>query len=135
MSVSPIFRGIEVLLLIGFLVIVAWTFKVKNESQAALEQVADLQQRIEAQKIEIDLLKSDWSLLTSPSRLQELVSRYEQQLGLQETEASQIAGEEGLPGFRTKQVPTAPEIRNADNMQLERVITGSIPVPEARREQ
>ena len=134
MTVSPIVRSIEVFLLIAFLAIVAWTFKVKNESQTALDRVTELQRQIEAEKTEIDLLKSDWSLLTSPSRLQELVSRYEQQLKLQQTDASQIADESTLPAFRQKTITGEPEFRNADHIDIENVVTGSIPVPEVRRE-
>ncbi len=47
-----------------------------NDSRAAHDRVSELERQIEAQEVEIDLFKSDWSLLTSPARLEKLVERY-----------------------------------------------------------
>ena len=93
-------RSIDLILLIALIATVSWTFKVKHDSQQALERVAELEKQIAAEKVEIDLLKSDWSLLTSPARLQQLVERFNQELELEEMRASQMANERELPGFK-----------------------------------
>lgn len=98
-------RSIDLILLVALVAVVSWTFKVKNESQAALKRVAELEKQIEAEKVEIDLLKSDWSLLTSPARLQQLVEFYKKELELDTTSATQVTSDEELPGFRVRELP------------------------------
>lgn len=94
------FRGVNIILLALLIAVVSWTFKVKNDSQIALARVAELERQIAAEKIEIDLLKSDWSLLTSPERLQDLVTRYGDELNLKPMLPEQLAREDDLPGYR-----------------------------------
>ncbi|MEM9277592.1 MAG: hypothetical protein AAGA76_03375 [Pseudomonadota bacterium] len=105
MRLAPMMRSIDLILLIALVAVVSWTFKVKHDSQLELERVAELEKQIAAEKVEIDLLKSDWSLLTSPARLQELVERYSQELQLEQMSATQIAKENELPGFRLPNLP------------------------------
>ena len=93
-------RSINIIMLALLIGVVSWTFKVKQDSQEALARVAELERQIAAEKTEIDLLKSDWSLLTSPERLQELVDRYGDELNLKPMEPGQIAREDDLPGYR-----------------------------------
>lgn len=100
MRLAPMMRTIDIVLLVGLIGIVSWTFHVKNESQEALKRVAELEKQLAAERVEIDLLKSDWSLLTSPDRLQKLVERYSSQLGLEGMEASQIANESEISSLR-----------------------------------
>lgn len=96
MRLAPIKRALDLVLLVGLIVVVAWTFQVKQESQEALERVAELEKQIAAEKTEIDLLKSDWSLLTNPARLQELFERYSQELDLAPIDAMQLADGDAL---------------------------------------
>lgn len=103
MRFAPMLRSIDILLLVALIAIVSWTFKVKHDSQIALERVAELEKQIAAERVEIDLLKSDWSLLTSPARLQQLVERYNKELELEAMQAPQLADEQELPGFKLPQ--------------------------------
>ena len=123
MRFAPMLRSIDLILLIALIAVVSWTFKVKYESQEALERVAELEKQIAAEKVEIDLLKSDWSLLTSPARLQQLVERYQKELELQEMRASQIAGDRELPAFKAPQAVENPESFAGADTEL---TTGSI---------
>jgi len=100
MRLAPMMRSLDLILLVGLVAIVVWTFKVNHESREALERVRELERQIAAEKTEIDLLKSDWSLLTNPARLQELVERYSKELELQDVEASQITTPNQLPGMK-----------------------------------
>ena len=93
-------RPVDLILVAVLIGVIAWTFKVKHDSQVALERVAELERLIEAERIEIDLLKSDWSLLTNPARLQELVERYNSELALEPVDPEQIGSEGDLPGYR-----------------------------------
>ena len=58
----------------------AFTFKVKQDSEAAIDRVAELERAIEAEKDAIDVLEADWSLLTDPKRIARLVEQYNEQL-------------------------------------------------------
>lgn len=135
MRFAPMLRSIDVLLLLGLIVVVAWTFKVKYDSQNALDRVAELERQIAAEKVEIDLLKSDWSLLTNPARLQELAERYADELNLQDLEASQLANEQELPNFRLEKIQPPSETREAENQADKSIETGSIPASVSQGEQ
>jgi len=100
MRFAPVFRSFDMFMVLLLIGVVAWTFKVKFDSQEALDRVAKLERRIEAEKTEIDLLKSDWSLLTSPARLQRLVERYRKDLELDPIEPAQLTDEQNLPPVR-----------------------------------
>ena len=92
-----VFRSLDFILIVVLLAIVGWTFKVKHDSQLALDRIRVLEKKIAAEKTEIDLLHSDWSLLTSPGRLQDLVKKYGDQLNLVPMEPEQLATQGELP--------------------------------------
>lgn len=104
MRFGPVFRSIDILMVAALIASVVWTFKVKHDSQEALDRVAQLNQQIKAEENRVDLLKSDWSLLTSPARLEKLVKHYGGQLGLNPIEPAQLADDNSLPGFRRPEV-------------------------------
>ncbi len=124
MRFAPWLRTFDILMVALLIGVVFWTFKVKNDSQAALDRVAELQRQIEAERTEIDLLKSDWGLLTSPKRLEQLVERYGLELGLEPMSASQMADEKTLPPMRETFDPNEddPEFAGTDQS----VKTGSV---------
>lgn len=105
MRFAPMFRSFNMLMLVLLIATVGWTFKVKNDSREAYLRIVELEQQIKAQEVEIDLFKSDWSLLTSPQRLEKLVERYGDQLGLAEVEASQMSDQDNLPPLKSELPP------------------------------
>ena len=133
MRFAPVFRSIDILMVAVLIGTVVWTFKVKHDSQEALDRVAVLEKQIEAEKNRVDLLKSDWSLLTSPKRLETLVKHYGAQLGLKPIEPAQLADDNTLPGFKRPEIL----IENDDDSFAGvdgSVNTGSIAVPGPRGE-
>ncbi len=132
MRFAPVLRSIDILMVAALLGSVVWTFKVKHDSQEAIDRVAILEKQIEAEKNRVDLLKSDWSLLTSPTRLEKLVKHYGVQLELKPIEPSQLADDESLPGFKKPEViindPDAEGFAEIDND----ISTGSVAVPTPR---
>ncbi len=100
MRLAPVFRSVDILMVALLIATVVWTFKVKHDSQEALDRVAILEKQIEAEKNRVDLLKSDWSLLTSPKRLEKLVEHYGGQLQLKPIEPAQLADDNSLPGLK-----------------------------------
>ena len=61
----------------------AFTFKIKHDSELAIARVAELEKQIQAERDAIDVLKADWSLLSDPKRLELLVEKYREDLGLE----------------------------------------------------
>jgi len=134
MRFAPVLRSFDMFMVALLIGVVAWTFKVKFDSQEALDRVTELENQIEAEKTEIDLLKSDWSLLTSPARLQRLVDRYRNELQLEPIEPAQLANEDRLPPVKNdteNQQITPPDEDFANIKNIietdSTVITGSIP--------
>ena len=52
------------------------TYNMKHRAEVEADKVARLQADIGAEKEAIGLLRAEWSKLTQPSRLEELVGRY-----------------------------------------------------------
>lgn len=109
MRFGPMFRSMNLIMLAALIATVSWTFKVKHDSREAHARVIALEKQIKAQEIEIDLFKSDWSLLTSPARLERLADRYGDQLGLSAAQPSQLSDIENLPPFRSLE-PEVPSV-------------------------
>lgn len=87
------------LVLLGLVVAAAtWTYQVKHEAEVKLEEIRKLEKQIALEKDTIELLKADWAYLSHPSRVQALVERYKDELGLEVTGANQIIEPSELPG-------------------------------------
>lgn len=135
MRFTPVFRSFDILMVAVLIATVVWTFKVKNDSQEAIDRVAFLEKQIESEKNRVDLLKSDWSLLTSPARLEKLVKHYGAQLELGAIEPSQLADENNLPGFKQPEILIGDQDSEdyANNPDVDiNINTGSIAVPSPR---
>ena len=65
-------------------------FQVKYRADAAAARVADLQRQVDEEKERLSLLKAEWSLLMQPARIQGLVERHNEALGLAPLEPRQI---------------------------------------------
>jgi hypothetical protein len=58
------------------------TYQAKQQAVEEAEHIADLRNEIAQERIAISLLKAEWSELTQPGRLQDLVGRYPDVLDL-----------------------------------------------------
>jgi cell division protein FtsL len=92
-----IVRTVDIIMVAALLGAASWTFKVKNDSERAHAKVAELERQIEREREAVDLLRADWSLLTSPDRLQALVERHNGELGLEDARPEQFVGIEEVP--------------------------------------
>ena len=86
------------LAIVGLVIATAtWTYQVKHDAEAKLDEIRALNRQIALERETIELLKADWAHLSHPSRLQALVERYQEELGLQVTSSNQIIDADELP--------------------------------------
>ncbi|MFZ1813885.1 MAG: hypothetical protein WBO55_15210 [Rhizobiaceae bacterium] len=84
------FRTLDLVMIAALVATAGWTFKVKHDTRIAQEELTALQNRLRLEQEAIDILRADWSLLTSPERLQMLSERFKGELGLEEVAPSSI---------------------------------------------
>lgn len=90
-------RTIDIVMIGLLLSGAAFTYKIKHDSELAIEKVAELERQIKAERDAIDILEADWSLLSSPERLEKLVEKYREELELNELKSTQIGQLEEVP--------------------------------------
>lgn len=120
-------RSFDILMIVALIAGAAWTFKIKSDSEAALQRTAVLQRQIELEREAIDLLRADWSLLTSPERLQKLVDRYRDELQLEPATAGHIGQAREIPLRGAPDAEDAGDAaRQAQVPATEEIETGSV---------
>ncbi len=76
-------RLLTPLLLIVMFAGAVWTYQTKHFAVEEARHVNQLRDQIENERVRLSLLKAEWSELTQPGRLQDLVEAFPDQLGLQ----------------------------------------------------
>lgn len=100
------------------------TFHIKYRAEARLSEIRQLEAEIRLEEDTIDLLKADWSLLIQPGRLQDLVEKHQQDLGLEIMEPHQMVRPEELPA-RVRDLPEPVPEMMADAPDKQ-TVTGSV---------
>jgi hypothetical protein len=83
-----------------------FVFQVKYRAEHVAEEVADLQRQLDREKETLSLLEAEWSLLIQPMRVQDLVERHAETLGLAPLAPAQISRIEALPMRPAGPAPT-----------------------------
>lgn len=90
-------RFVNALLVFLMVLSAAAVYDMKYEAETASIAVADLEQKIANERAELSLLKAEWSMLTQPARMTELIGRYADILQLQPLTADQIGTLADIP--------------------------------------
>ncbi|MCF6322136.1 MAG: hypothetical protein L3J32_10265 [Rhizobiaceae bacterium] len=125
------FKTVDFFFIALVLAVGAATYVIKFGSESESNGIAKLEREIKIEKEAIDVLNANWSLLTSPSRIQNLVERYGDELELENLEPQQVTTIDQIP---LKPIETQSERRaqNAEgNSAISDFITGSINNGEA----
>ena len=124
-------------LVIGILVFAAaYVYRIKMASTVRTEQVLKLHAEIREERDKIAVLRSQWSKLDSPQRLQGLVERH---LALKPLNASQYNDLKNLPERPPSLVkpgdpdPIGSMIGTLEAASDAPAVTGSVPQPEAKQ--
>lgn len=123
-------RIVNIVFFLAVIGAATWTYQIKHDAEAQLSEIRSLEKQIETNKEMIDVLSADWAFLTQPARIQVLVERFGETLGLDVTTADQIATFDALPGEPVRDASQGiEEIIVQDNLGLENVdglATGAI---------
>ena len=91
------FRTTDIVLIAVMVSAAAFTYKTKHDAERKLAELNQVRSDIKYERETIDVLQADWSLLTQPSRLQQLSEIYQAELELKPVEAHQIVELGDLP--------------------------------------
>lgn len=92
-----VFRTFDMILVTIMICAAGLTYKVKYDAQKRIGDVHRIERQIIAEKNTINLLHAEWAMMIEPERMQVLATRYQDQLGLQVTEARQIVKLKDIP--------------------------------------
>jgi hypothetical protein len=95
-------RTLDIILIVFMTMAAAATYTIKHRAEDKLDEVRRLEAEIRLEKDTIDLLRADWSLLTQPNRLQQLITAYQTELQLVPTESTQLAQPVELPMLKAE---------------------------------
>jgi hypothetical protein len=108
------------------LAVATTTYVVKYGSEIEHNNIAKLGRDIETEKEAIDILRANWSLLTSPSRIQSLTKRHGDELQLDILQSHQVIGIDQIP-LKPIQIPEdSSAMAEVGTKELSGIITGSI---------
>ncbi len=90
-------RLLTPLLLVVMVAGALWTYQTKHYAVEEARHVNALRDQIETERVRLSMLKAEWSELTQPGRLQDLVEAYPDRLGLQPFGISRMARITDIP--------------------------------------
>jgi hypothetical protein len=90
-------RIVNVVLVLAMIAGAVITYNLKHETEKAAARVARLHTAIAREREAIALLKAEWSVLSQPGRLQQLIARYQDYFRLEPFSASQVATLDEIP--------------------------------------
>lgn len=90
-------RFVNALLVFLMVLSAAAVYDMKYEAELAAEKVARLERQIGQEQERISLLKAEWSVLTQPARLEDLISRHSDILQLTSMTADHIGTLADIP--------------------------------------
>lgn len=92
-----IFRILNLALVTAMIAAAVITYNLKHETEKAANRVARLHSSIAKEHEQIALLKAEWSVLSQPGRLQQLIARFQEHFRLEPFSANQVATLDEIP--------------------------------------
>ena len=92
-----IYRMFNLFVVLAMIAAAVVTYNLKHDTEAAATRVARLHNAIAKERESIALLKAEWSVLSQPGRLQQLVTRYDDYFQLEPFSAAQVATLDEIP--------------------------------------
>lgn len=92
-----IFRILNLLLVVAMIAAAGITYNLKHDTEKAATRVARLHSAIAKEREQIALLKAEWSVLSQPGRLQQLIARFQDHFRLEPFSVNQVATLDEIP--------------------------------------
>ncbi|WP_114390832.1 cell division protein FtsL [Notoacmeibacter marinus] len=126
------FRLRDMLMVAVIVSAVGYTYTAKHQTDTTLEEIARAEREIQRRKDAIEILETDWSLMTQPHRLQSHLKTFRSQLPLEPLRPDQYARvgqlpERPLDETSEEGLDEALAILGRDSLSHDGVMTGSIP--------
>lgn len=126
------FRLRDMLMVAIIVSAVGYTYTAKHRTDSTLEEIARVEREIRQRQNAIEILETDWSLMTQPNRLQAHLETFKAQLPLEPLRPDQYARIEQLPQRPLDEtseegLDEALAILGRDNLGHDGLMTGSIP--------
>lgn len=130
-------RTFDLILIAAMLVAATVTYKIKYDAEKQIVVINKLKRQIASEKDTITLLRADWSLMTQPGRLQNLVDVYADELKLQNIDARQIVQLNEIPERPVDEIEkliSGSDTVMANNISVtDHMTTGSVKPSKARQ--
>lgn len=130
-------RTFDLILIAAMLVAATVTYKIKYDAEKQIVVINKLKRQIASEKDTITLLRADWSLMTQPGRLQNLVDVYADELKLQNIDARQIVQLNEIPERPVDEIEkliSGSDTVMANNISgTDHMTTGSVKPSKARQ--
>ena len=107
-------RIVNVVLVLAMVAGAVITYNLKHETEKAAARVFRLHTAIAKEREAIAYLKAEWSVLSQPGRLQQLIARYQEHFRLEPFAASQVATLDEIPLRAVDTEPVPGEATLAD---------------------
>lgn len=92
-----VFRTFDMILVVIMICMAGLTYKVKYDVQKRISEIRHLEHEIAAEKNMVRLLRTEWAVMTKPSRMQKLAKYYQKELGLEIIQPRQIVEFKDIP--------------------------------------
>lgn len=122
------FRTSDIVMISAMVAAAAFTYVTKHGAEAELREIGRLQAAIRFEEETITLLQADWSLLTQPSRIQQLAEAYHEQLQLVPVESHQFGRLQELPPrpLRIEDVLEEAAGAGVAGAEIDNLLTGAV---------
>jgi hypothetical protein len=90
-------RSVHIVLIAAMIVGAVITYHFKYQAERAADRVALLREQVAAERDALSFVRAEWSILTQPARLQELIELHEAELGLASMDVDQIGELDQIP--------------------------------------
>jgi len=126
-----LFRTRDMLLVVVMLGLAAFTYKVKYDAQKSHAQIRQFEQKIEAARDSINLLKAEWALMSAPTRMARLARQYADELDLVAIDPGQIVSLADIPQRPPDMIDmliaeNSPQNTLQADLSVDALLTGSI---------
>ncbi|UXM95877.1 hypothetical protein N5853_04435 [Bartonella sp. HY329] len=92
-----VFRTTHIIMVAIMIMAAAITYKVKYDALKRYAEVRRIERQINAEKDTIALLKAEWAMMTTPTRMMRLAEQYKSELNLATIEPRQIVKANDIP--------------------------------------